>query len=646
MRNRSRSTSIARVGRFLPPAISLSIFVALAAWPAGAVAASLTAALDREAVAPGEPFFFEVTATVADETVENYRPPDFHGLQVLSAPSGPNRSTNMQIAGGQTSVQNTFSWSYQLALPPTAKGPLTIGAAHLRIGGRDVASNALQLRIGSAGAQPRPARGPGPGNLFQQFFGGGPSRSPIDDDPAGAVSSTPSAAFIRVVPDKTHAFVGEQITVAWYLYLSQDQNKYETLSEPHTDGFWSEEIPSTNPQGRLAFTPEVQGGHSYNVALLFKRALFPLQPGKLTVTSMEAQVAQVDFFGSPVRARRIKTDPLVIEAQPLPREGQPPHFEAGNVGRYEIAASVDRSTVAVGDAVTLKIAVKGTGNVRNVRPPALPPLGGWKSYEPKTDVAVDGGEVISGTKTVEWLLRPERAGRTAVPAFVMQTFDPATKRYREVRSKPFELIVSGEAGSSAPAVGGLSAPAGVENVVSATIRPIRVRSRPSGELGWAFLHGAGLPTTVVAPPLALALLSLFGRVRDRLGRDSRRTRRRRARTMARRRLRAAESHRAVGRAGAFYVEIDRVLREALAERLGTQVGGLRLDELAALLAARGLPADDAAGVIRALETGDEARFAPGGEKADPAVLSAALARAGELLDAIERAPLGGGQGAT
>jgi len=627
--------------RLAPISVLAWALLAVAAWPAVARAATLAAALDRDAVAPGEPFVFEVTLTAADESVESFRPPDFHGLQVLSAPRAPNRSTNMQIGGGQPLIQNTYSWSFQLALPSGAKGPLSIGAAHLRVGGREMASSPVQVRVGASSGPPKPARGTGPGSLFQQFFGGGPSRSPIDDDPAAAVSSTPSAAFIRVVPDKTHVFVGEQVTVAWYLYLSQDQNKYETLSEPHTDGFWSEEIPSTNPSGRLSFTAENQGGRTYNVALLFKKALFPLAPGKLTITSMEAQVAQVDFFGSPVRAHRIKTEPLIIEAQPLPREGAPPHFEAGNVGHYEISATVDRAAVAVGDAVTLKVAVKGTGNVRNVRAPVLPPLEGWKSYEPKSDVAVDGGEVISGTKTVEWLLRPERAGKTAVPSFALQTFDPAARRYREVRSKPFELIVSGEGGTNPAVGGGPPASAGVENVISGTIRPIRVRSRPSGEIGVAFLHGAGLPATLVTPPLALALLSLFGRVRARLGRDSRRTRRRRARTMARRRLRAAEGHRAAGQAGAFYVEIDRVLREALTERLGAQVGGLRLDELAALLAEHGLPADDAAGVVRALETGDEARFAPGGEKADPAVLSAALARADELLDAIEKAPLGG-----
>jgi hypothetical protein len=619
-------------------------WLAVALWPAAAQAASLTAGLDRDAVAPGEPFVFEVTLTAADESVESFRPPDFHGLQVMSAPRAPNRSTNVQIGGGQPSIQNSYTWSFQLALPSGAKGPVTIGAAHVRVDGHEMASSAVQVRVGASSGPPRQPRGAGPGNLFQQFFGGGPSRGLLDDDPATAVSSTPSAAFIRVVPDKIHVFVGEQVTVAWYLYLSQDQNKYETLSEPHTDGFWSEEIPSTNPSGRLSFTPETQGGRAYNVALLFKKALFPLQPGKLTVTSMEAQVAQVDFFGTPVRAHRIKTEPLVIQAQPLPREGAPPHFETGNVGRYELSATVDRAAVAVGDAVTMKIVVKGTGNVRNVRPPALPPLAGWKSYEPKVDVEVAvEGDVISGTKTVEWLLRPDHAGKTELPAFVLETFDPAARRYRQARSKPLELVVSGEGGPN-PTAGGAPVPSvGVENVITGTIRPIRVRSRPSGELGVAFLHGMGLPATVVTPPLALALLSLFGRVRERLGRDSRRTRRRRARTMARRRLRAAEGHRAAGQASAFYVEIDRVLREALTERLGAQVGGLRLDELAALLAARGLPADDTAGVVRALETGDEARFAPGGETTDPAVLAAALARAGELLDAIEKAPLGGGE---
>src|SRR4029079_8520616 len=100
----------------------------------------------------------------------------------------------------------------------------------------------------------------------------------------------------------------------------------------------------------------------------------------------------------------------------------------------------------------------------------------------------------------------------------------------------------------------------------------------------------------------------------------RRTSWRSVRSIARRRLGAAADHLAAGRAAAFYVEIERVLRETLSERLRVPVAGLRLDELDGLLRARGLADADAAAVVAALERCDEARFAPGGDNAERATL--------------------------
>jgi hypothetical protein len=630
---------------------TLALAALAVAWPAvGHAAASFSAALDREAVAPGEPFIYQITLQTAGDDASDFKPPDFHGFQVQEA-RGPAKSTSIQMVFGsnQQTIQSSYTWTYQLVLAGSPKGPLKIGAAHVKVGGRDLATNAVEVRVGAAsagGAAPgaRSAGPPGmdPNQVFRRMFPGG--GFPFGDEPPNQTSSGPSPAFIRVVADKTRAFVGEQVTVSWYLYVVDVPSRFGQVSEPHTDGFWSEDIPSTTPPGRLAFgEQQTVAGRAYNVALLFKKALFPLAPGKLTVTPMEAELTQQADFFAPAEVRRLKTDPLVIEAEPLPAKGQPPHFDPANVGRYEISAEVDRAAVSVGDAVTLKVAVKGSGNVRNVRPPALPPLPGWKSYEPKTDVAVDGGATIFGTKTIEWLMRPERPGKTTVPPLALETFDPAARRYETVRSQPIEIAVSGEAGSNAvPSAGRPSAPAGLENVVAGNIRPIHARGGLSSESGAAFLHSAAFTATVVAPPLALAALALFGRVRERLGRDSRRNRQRRLRTMARKRLRTAEGHRAAGRAGDFYLEIERVLRGALSERLGTELGGLRLDELGALLRARGLPDGETSGVVAVLEACDEARFAPGGAAADPATLSTTLVRAGELIDAIERAPMGEG----
>ena len=639
---------ISRRVRFLALA---AIAAAVAIAPRPARAALLSAELDREAVAPGEPFIYQVTLSSSGEEASSFRPPAFHGFQVQDA-RGPSRSTSMQFGfgGAQQTIQSTITWTYQLVLPAGGKGPLTIGAAHVKVGGRDLASNTVQVRVGAANAQPRGRAGPPPGmdpnSLFQRLFPGSPGSSlGGGPDDRSQVASTPSAAFIRAVPDKTRVFVGEQVTVSWYLYAAEIPSRFGQISEPHTDGFWSEDIPSTTPPGRLAFNepPQTIAGRTYNVGLLFQKALFPLAPGKLTITPLEAEIGQQADFFSPMEVRRLKTEPLVIEAEPLPAKGQPAHFDSANVGRYEISAAVDRAAVSVGDAVTLKVAVKGTGNVRNVRPPALPPLEGWKTYEPKSDVAVDGAATVAGTKTVEWLLRPERAGKTTVPSLAMETFDPAAKRYETVRSQPIEIVVTGEAGSNAaPGLTGPSAPAGLENVVSGTIRPIHSRGGLGGERGVVFLHSPAFAATVVTPPLALAAFMVFGRVRERLGRDSRRTRRRRVRTMAARRLRAAEAHRAAGRTGDFYVEIDRVLREALSERLGSELGGLRLDELAALLRARGLPAEATSKVVAALEACDEARFAPGAAATAPGAQAALLDRAAELIDAVAETPLGEG----
>jgi hypothetical protein len=634
----------------LPRALAFVVLAALAAgWPGAARAAtSFVAGLDREAVAPGEPFIYQITLQSSGDDAGDFKPPDFHGFQVQEA-RGPSKSTSIQMVFGsnQQTIQSSYTWTYQLVLAGSAKGPLKIGAAHVKVGGRDLATNVVEVRVGAAGAAPRGRSGgppaADPNNLLQRMMQG-QGFAFGDERPRQQMSSGAVPAFIRVVADKTHAFVGEQVTVGWYLYVVDVPSRFGQVSEPHTDGFWSEDVPSTTPPGRLAFgDPQTIAGRTYNVALLFKKALFPLAPGKLTITPMEAELTQqADFFSAP-EVRRLKTDPLTIEAQPLPAKGEPPGFDPANVGRYEISAAVDRAAVSVGDAVTLKVAVKGTGNVRNVRPPALPAMPGWKSYEPKTEVALDGAATITGTKTIEWLMRPERPGKTTVPPLALETFDPAARRYETVRSQPIEIAVTGEAGSNAVPSGGAPAgSAGVENVVAGNIRPIHARGSLSGERGAAFLHSAAFTATVVTPPLALAMLALFGRVRERLGRDSRRTRQRRLRTMARRRLRTAEAHRAAGRAGDFYLEIDRVLREALSERLSTELGGLRLDELGTLLRARGLPDGETSGVVAVLEACDEARFAPGGAAADPAALSATLARAGELIDAIERAPIGEG----
>ena len=91
--------------------------------------------------------------------------------------------------------------------------------------------------------------------------------------------------------------------------------------------------------------------------------------------------------------------------------------------------------------------------------------------------------------------------------------------------------------------------------------------------------------------------------------------------------------------GDFYIEIDRVLRDLLAARLRRPVAGLRMDELSGVLRARGLPDDIVGRVLGELEECDMARVAPGSGGVGQERMSAALERAADLIEALEKAPL-------
>src|SRR6201999_166142 len=124
----------------------------------------------------------------------------------------------------------------------------------------------------------------------------------------------------------------------------------------------------------------------YEVLLLKQAALFPLKPGKLSVTPLRAEVTTMQSMFFPTASAVTSSKPIEIEVRPLPSEGRPAGFASTNVGQFEMKAAVDRTHIAAGDAVTLKITLSGVGNVHGIKPPKLGPDGagpdGWRAYEP------------------------------------------------------------------------------------------------------------------------------------------------------------------------------------------------------------------------------------------------------------------------
>lgn len=627
----------------LPLAAALALAAAaLIARPAHAEAPRFEADVDRNQVTVGDAFVYEVTLGVGQDQVSDYRPPEFKGVRVLSASRAPNQSTQMQFGGAGMFVQATYTWDYQLQA--LQKGPVTIGPARVRVNGQEFKTSPVTVVVGSAGATaPPPLSAP-------QAAAPATPGAPAPEPPGGAPPEAASGgSFIRLVTDKQKAYVGEAISATWFLYLNQPADKYDTQVEPTMEGFWTEDVTLPSRRGGMVLNDEVVQGRHYQVGAAMRKVLFALHPGHLTITPMEAQLSRVDFFGAQMRSQRVRSAPTTLDILPLPTAGQPNAFDPANVGTFTLTRRIDRTQVATGDAVTLTLEIGGHGNIRKVALPPVPQVDGWKTYDPRVQVTVDPGNGVEGTKKAEILMLPQRPGTFEIPAQTLDYFDPTTERYAQATVPPIAVTVTGAAlaagagGAGAAAAAGPAAGTGAENVIATEIRPIHARGELRRNLSATLLHTRAFIGVLVAPPLLFGL-ALFGLgMRDKLSADTGAARRRRSRQRVQAHLQAAEAHRRRRDLGAFYNELDRVVREAMSHRLGVAAAGLRIDELRAHLASLGLGEADAARVVALLEDCDRARFAPGSMAGDDAALGAALDQAGEVVTAIESAPGRGGE---
>ena len=209
------------------------------------------------------------------------------------------------MGGGSSLIQQQSTPGATSCRPPQS-GRLTIGAGP-RAGRRARAAHrcrsaspcrrATCIRRGgrAAPAQPPPAppRAPACAGRARPS----PTCSGVEPAVPAPAGGRGRASCARSA-DKTKVYVGEQVVVEWLLYLTeragQVPGRHRAAHRRLLDARTSR---SPSNQGSLALTQQVHEGRLYLVAPLIRKALFPLQPGKLTITPLEAEISQVDFFG-------------------------------------------------------------------------------------------------------------------------------------------------------------------------------------------------------------------------------------------------------------------------------------------------------------------------------------------------------------
>jgi hypothetical protein len=495
---------------------------------------------------------------------------------------------------------------------------LTIGAVSVNYNKKTFSTAPIQITVGShAGAQSATAPQPGAGRNV-----GNPN--------AGAANSASNPGnqrnepvFLTTTVDRKDVYVNEPIVLTLRLYTRIPILGQRNFQKPTAEGFWTEEI--SNQKDYVA----VVNGAEYRVSEL-KSVLFPTTAGKLTINpaSMAIQVQDVgrrtgdpfadEFmrgFFSGAKEVTVRSDPIHINAKPIPDQGRPSDF-SGTVGQWSLSAKLDRQVAKVGEAVNLEIRIFGEGNVKSVGKVELPAFTGFRTYDTvtTTDVQKQDGRV-RGAKTFRTLLRPEITGELTLPALMYSYFNPKTGKFEKVSVPGLHLkVVPGDPQTTMSALPAQSIP-GTEGsapgikVMARDIRYLKTQValtgvvKPWGQSFWVI--GFSMP------PLLIVGAWWWRRKQDRLEADPRYARKRSAGKSARNALRQAHQARMHKDAARFYSVLSQALVGYLADRLGFSRSGVTQREIFQRLIDLG--ADDArvTQLSGLLDECDFARFAPG-----------------------------------
>lgn len=560
---------------------------------------------------------FEVSFTMTSSQsirLRNFSPPDFKGFVVLS---GPVESSQYQWINGRA----TSTLSYVYVVSVQNPGTYTINSASVEYDGKRYSTAPLQIKA------------------IQGENGAGDQKDELAD--------LKDQLFIRAVAEKARVRQGEQFVVTHKLYTRVNIDNYVVSKAPTYEGFWAEDL---DKPGGPEVSTETLNGQQYRVAVIKRTALFATQPGKMRITPIEVRCAvQVrrrssdpfDIFNDPFFSRMrtqevdVASNALTVTVDPLP--SPVPAGFTGGIGRFTLDASIDKKAPKTGDAVTLKVTVAGTGNIKLVTIPAPVFPADFEAYDPRVSENISKeGNIVRGTKTAEYLIVPRNPGDRIIEPVTFVYFDMARNTYVTLRSPRFTLKVEPGREPMAGATAGAS-----KEDVRLLGEDIRFLKLSPGSLVRPDERGvsAGALAAVAALPVLLFAGSvLYRRRREHMLGNVSVTRARKAGREATRRLTSARKLLGRGDTETYHAEISRALFRYASDRLQIAPSDLSIDSVTAALREYGVAEEAIQRLRSCLETAEFARFAPGRDtrEARADLLDEAAAAIDELEGALTR----------
>ncbi len=580
---------------------------------------SIRSYVDRNIIAVGQQFTLSVEIT--GKNANNAPDPQLPNMEPFAGFVGSGSSQSINFVNGKMSASRTIHY-YHMAM---TAGKFQIGPVQVTSEGKKIETAPIAIEI---------------------VQGGGAPQAQPQASARQAAGSAAGDVFIRAAASKRQVFQNEPVTVSYKLYTTRNITSVGNVKMPATAGFWAEDF--SIPQEPVPTTETVEG-KKYTVFLIKKMALFAMGPGTKTIEPlvMECDVQTPrrrsndpfsDFFDDPFLSNRserkqLKSNSVVVLVNPLPEEGKPAGF-SGLVGQFTISGKADKASLQTNEAVSLKITVKGQGNLRSFKEPFVELPSDFETYPPKTTEAIErAGASISGSRTFEYVMIPRVAGTQTVKPVRLSYFDPAEGRYKTVQTPEWTFAVAQGQGTAASVPIGLSKEE--VKLLGQDIRFIKTANPEFRRTGSAFTGAPWFWAVLAAPLLVLGAGLLARKHQDRLEGDVAYARSRGASRAVRRRFGRAHASAGPGASKTFYAEVAKAMMGFLGDRLNIAEAGMISSDIRDRLREKGIPGEITAEYFNCLDACDRVRFSP--SDAGESEMKAFLDRAEKAVTQMERA---------
>ena len=570
---------------------------------------------------------FRLSYTINSQKVRDFRAPSIQGFEVLMGPSRSTQSSTQIINGNVTST-STITFTY--ILMAGKEGTYKIPGATIVADGNNYTSNSVEIKVLP------------PDQSSSNAGSGSSARSSRNQANSGKI--TDKELFMTATASKTNVYEQEAILLTYKVYTQVNLTNLRG-DIPDLKGFHTQEVELPNQK---TFTLEHYNGRNYNTTIWRQLVLFPQQTGKIEIPSVtfEGTVSQMVASADPFDAffnggnyvnitKNIVTPKLTINVKELPA-GKPANF-SGGVGEFTLSSSISTQELKTNDAVTIKLVISGTGNMKLINTPEVGFPQDFEIYDPKVDNKFNlTRNGLSGNKVIEYLAIPRHAGTYTIPPIEFSYFDLKSQSYKTLKTDAYTLNVAKGEGNSDQVVANFTSKEDLK-VLGQDIRYIKTGDTQLTKKDDYFFGSTSYYLWYIVPLALFIALMIINRKQAMENANVAKVRTKKANKVATKRMKNAGKLLAEKKSEAFYDEVLKALWGYISDKLSMPVSQLSKDNIEEELQKHQVADELIKEFINNLNECEFARYAPGNqdEKMDK-IYSSAIDVISKMENSIKR----------